>query len=94
MYFIKTLELYEICNHIMLSQTPSQHSEFFQRLGLPMLYQCQDQMGNISRLDACLNKWEQSLPPSLRYHDTQDSSYGSMRREALYLRSRYVTPPP
>lgn len=47
-YFVKTLELYEICNHIVLLQVPSQHTEFMDSLGLPLLYEPYDQINAIS----------------------------------------------
>lgn len=90
-YFVKTLELYEICNHIVLSQVPSQHNEFIENLGLPLLYDCHDQIKNISRLDACLNRWEKSLPPALIFEQSAAAGGEAFtHRKAIHLRFRYA----
>lgn len=90
-YFVKTVELYEICNHIFLSQAPFQHNEFIENLGLPLLYEGQDQIKNISRLDACLTRWEQSLPPPLVCEDSAAKEDITTYRKAVYLRFRYTS---
>ncbi|KAJ3494601.1 hypothetical protein NLG97_g3970 [Lecanicillium saksenae] len=89
-YFIKTLELYEICNHIALSQAPPQHNEFSENIGLPVLYKHRDQMKNICQLDECLTKWEKSLPPSLICDHSVAKTDVSAYRKANYLRFRLL----
>lgn len=74
-YSIKMLELDEITNHIILSQV------------LPRLYQNID-LNAILRIDNCLNKWEDSLPPSLQFHFVNDGNENGLDLQQVNLRLR------
>ena len=86
-YFAKTLELYEIGNRIMLSQAPA-GSAFGDRLGLPRLYRNDEYFGTVVQLEACLNKWESTLPQSLRPATYQGNTNAILYRQAVILRLR------
>ena len=86
-YFTNVIELYEISNHIMLSQAPA-CSSLGDRLGLPRLYQNEDHFGIVVQLDACLNKWEDSLPKTLRYNPSHGDGNAVLLRQGVALRLR------
>lgn len=86
-YFTKMLELYEIVNHIMLSQATS---NFGDKLDLPRLYQDNDSFGTVVQHDACLDKWEKSLPRLLRHDASQKSTNNVLYKQSLILRLRLL----
>jgi hypothetical protein len=86
-YFPKMLELYEIANHTMLSQL-SACTSFSDRLGLPRLYQNEDDDTIAMKLDVCLRNWEKSLPPSLKFDAAESSEYGILERQRVMCRLR------
>jgi hypothetical protein len=86
-YSMKTLEIYEICHHIMLSQV-STGSNLADRLGLPCLYQSEHYFSNTLQLDTCLNKWEKSLPESLRYNSSELPNDSNLYGQSVMLRFR------
>lgn len=88
-YFTRTLELYEVSNHIMFSQPPA-CSSFGEGLGLPRLYQNEEYFGTVLQLDACLNKWEKSLPQSLRVDISQGGGDDVSHRQGVILRLRLL----
>ena len=59
-YFTKTLELYEITNHIMASHMPV-YSSFTDALGLPRLYPNHDYLSTAVKLDGSLDRWKRNL---------------------------------
>jgi hypothetical protein len=79
------LELYEIVNHVMLSQV---NNSFADNLDLPHLYQNDENFGVAVQHDACLSKWEKSLPLSLRLDVSQGNTEDVLYRQALILRLR------
>jgi hypothetical protein len=86
-YFTKMLELYEITNHIMLSQTSS-HNSIADRLGLPHLYQDEEYFSTATKLEASLNKWDKSLPRSLRLENSQGDVSDDLFKQRVILRLR------
>lgn len=86
-YFTKMLELYEIANHIMLSQV-SVSSNFADSLGLPRLYQKDEYFGTALQLDLCLNKWEKNIPPSLRPDIFRADADDVSHKQGVLLRLR------
>jgi hypothetical protein len=84
---MKTLELYEICNHIMLSQV-SACSVVANRLGLPRLYQHEDYFGTAVQLDNCLSRWEKELPRFLKHDFFQAEVEDTLQRQRVTLRLR------
>jgi len=86
-YFTKMLELYEIGNHIMLSQTPAR-SSFGDKFGLPRLYGNDESFGTVVKLENCLIKWESTLPQSLRPEIYEGNIDEVVHRQAVILRLR------
>jgi hypothetical protein len=86
-YFTKGLELYEITNHAMLSQTSSHHS-LAVKLGLPHLYQDEEYFITAVKLEASINKWDKSLPRSLRLDSSQGDVGDDLLRQRVILRLR------
>jgi len=86
-YFTRMLEVYEIANHIILSQTPPENN-FGDKLGLPRLYQNEDPFGTLVQLDACLDKWEKSLPQPLRLGTSQGNPDDASNRQGVLLHLR------
>ena len=86
---MKTLELYEIGNHIMLSQV-SASCTITNRLGLPRLYQNENYFGTALKLDGCLDRWEKNLTPSLKYDIFQVGVDDTLQRQRVTLRLRLV----
>jgi hypothetical protein len=85
-YFTKMLELYEISNYTMLSQSPAGSS--LDTLGLP---RCQNlgYFDSVVQLDSCLDKWDKRVPEALRL-GSQGNSDETSYRQAFLLRLRYV----
>lgn len=75
-YLAKTLELYEIGNHIAISH-PSTGSKVAARLGLPTLYPSKNYYSTVLQHEACLDKWENDLRQDLGY-DTFESPTNSV----------------
>ena len=88
-FFMKTLELYEICNHIVLSQV-SVCNTFANRLGLPRLYENEDYFGIAVQLDNCLSRWEKDLPRLLRHGILEVGVDDALQRQRVMLRLRLV----
>lgn len=86
-FFAKTLELYEINNHIMLSQI-SPSSSVTNRLGLPRLYRDEKSLEIALQLDDCLDKWDKGLPFSLKYDPSKLDADDSCHRQQVMLRLR------
>ncbi|KAK3297918.1 fungal-specific transcription factor domain-containing protein [Chaetomium fimeti] len=87
-YLTKTMELYEISNHISLSHLPLR-SSLPEKLGLPPLYRFEDHFSNVSRYDACLDRWAESLPRSLRYNHIDGRVHPISYKQALLLQLRF-----
>ena len=85
--FMKTLELYEIANHVMLSQV-SACSSTTNRLGLPRLYENGDYFGTAVQLDNCISKWEKELPQLLKHDSFQVGVDDTLLRQRVMLRLR------
>jgi len=85
-YLSHMVELYEISNHIMLSQLPP--SSVMDMLGLPRMYQNQEYFVTAVQLDACLNKWEKGLPGALRVDVSESSVSDSSQVQGIILRLR------
>jgi hypothetical protein len=81
------LELYEIINHIMLSQTSS-HNSVAGRLGLPHLYQDEEYFSTAVKLEVVINKWDKSLPRSLRLDSSQGDVGDDLFKQRVILRLR------
>jgi hypothetical protein len=64
----RVFELHEIGNQIQLAQTQIRNRATFV-LGLPRLYQQDEYHAVAVQLDACLNKWESSLPNDWKAHN-------------------------
>ena len=86
-YFTKMLELYEITNHVMLSQMSS-HNSVAARLGLPHLYQDEEYFSTAVKLEAAINKWDKSLPRSLRLDSFQGDVGDDLFKQRVILRLR------
>jgi hypothetical protein len=86
-YFTKGLELYEIINHVVLSQTSS-HNSLAGKLGLPYLYQGEEYFTTAVKLEASINKWDKSLPRSLRFDSSQGDCGDDLLRPRMILRLR------
>lgn len=87
LYSTKMIELYEISNHIMLSQE-SGRGGFVARLGLPTLYHNNEYIGTALQLDACLKKWEKSLPQDWRADIDRGNADNALSRQGVILRFR------
>lgn len=85
-YLTKIIELYEISNHIMISQTPP--SSVTDMLGLSRMYQNQEYFVTAVHLDTCLTKWEKNLPQSLRLDVSESNVYNNSQVHAIILRLR------
>lgn len=72
----------------MLSQV-SAGGSVADKLGLPGLYQHDEPFSNTTRLDACLNQWEKSLPQSLRFDDTLGDDADNIS-QAVHLHLRLL----
>lgn len=81
------MELYEISNHISLSHLPLR-SGLPEKLGLPPLYRFEDHFSNVSRYDACLDRWAEGLPQSLRYNHIDGLVDPISYKQALILELR------
>ncbi|KAH8891153.1 putative fungal-specific transcription factor [Thozetella sp. PMI_491] len=88
-YLTKCMEVYEITNHIMLSQT-SMHTSFADKFGLPRLHQNEEYCALSMKLENCLNKWHQTLPQSLTLDATWESSISLSNPRALMIHLRYL----
>lgn len=86
-YLTRTMELYEISNHISLSHLPLR-SGLPEKLGLPPLYRFEDHFSNVSRYDACLDRWAEGLPQSLRYNHIDGLVDPISYKQALILELR------
>ena len=86
-YFTRTLELYEIAHHLMLSQV-SPGNSLADRLGLPRLYKSEEYVANILKLDNCLSKWEKNLPNSLRYDMRKTYTSSPLYKQNVILHLR------
>ncbi|KAH7410874.1 putative fungal-specific transcription factor [Cadophora sp. MPI-SDFR-AT-0126] len=63
-YFTKVLEIYDISNHITLSQVPSSGASEA-RLGLSVLYNKDDYYSTVMRFESCIDRWQKGLSRSL-----------------------------
>jgi hypothetical protein len=86
-YFSKLLELYEISNHVMLSQTATTGG-FADKLSLPRLYQNDKYLSRAVKLDLSMHKWEKSLHRSLRLDESQGEAGDASHRQRVILRLR------
>ena len=82
-HLARGLELLELGNQIQLAQTQTRNS-LAARLGLPRLYQQDEYHAVAMQLDACLNKWENSLPSDWKLENLQKVADRTSRAE-LYL---------
>jgi hypothetical protein len=87
LYFAKTIELYEIAGHIMLSQGSSSGSSL-DWLGLPRLYQNHEYFTTAAQLDRCITKWEKSLPSVFKGDIFQGGADDVWNRQRFILRLR------
>jgi hypothetical protein len=81
------LELYEITNHVLLSQMSS-HDSIAYRLGLPRLYQDEEYFSTATKLEASINKWDKNLPRSLRLDSSQGDVGDDLFKQRVILRLR------
>jgi hypothetical protein len=88
-YLTKTMELYEISNHISFSHLPLR-SSIPDHLGLPPLYRLDDHFSNVSRYDGCMDRWADGLPQSLRYNHLDRRVDPISYKQALLLRLRFL----
>jgi hypothetical protein len=88
-YLTNTMELYEISNYISLSRLPIRNG-FPDKLGLPPLYRFDEHLSNVSRFDACLDRWANGLPQSLRHGRVDGRVDPLSYKQALLLQLRYV----
>ncbi len=87
----KLVELYEISNHIMISQEA--RSSLAERLCLPRL-STSDTFGTAIQFETCLNDWEKSLPQSLKLDNFQEKRMDVSYRRAIMVQLRYVKSDP
>ncbi|AEO67154.1 uncharacterized protein THITE_10741, partial [Thermothielavioides terrestris NRRL 8126] len=88
-YLAKIMELYEVSNHISLSHM-AVRSNVPDKLGLPPLYRVDDHFSNVSRFDACLDRWADSLPRSLRHGHVDARVDPWSYKQALLLQLRLI----
>ncbi|PYI02721.1 putative fungal-specific transcription factor [Aspergillus sclerotiicarbonarius CBS 121057] len=85
----RALELHEISNHIQLAQKQTRNS-LAARLGLSRLYQ-QDEYHTVAvQLDACLNKWEETLPSELKMRTLPNVADRMYQAEGYLLHLRLL----
>ncbi|KAI1378154.1 putative fungal-specific transcription factor [Hypoxylon crocopeplum] len=89
LYFAKTLELYEFSSQIMLSQLPA-GGAFAAKWNLPRPYLHDDPLAAAMQFDACLTKWEKSLPESLRFDSYQGNYDGTLLSKRVTFRLRLL----
>lgn len=82
------MEVYEISNHITLSQIPRRN--FLDTLGAPPRFQLEDHISNVAKFDACFDRWASDVPEALRYRKADGHSDRISRKQALVLQLRYV----
>ena len=84
----KSLEGYEITNHVLLSQMPPR-SNLAEKLGLPRLYHNDEYYCNIAmKLDACVDRWHKSIPQPLRLETARGGADRDVHLRALIMRLR------
>ncbi|KAH8689408.1 putative fungal-specific transcription factor [Talaromyces proteolyticus] len=83
------LELHEISNHIQLAQTQVRNN-LAAKLGLPRLYQQDEYHAVAVQLDACLTKWENSLPSNWMLENLQSVVDRTSRAERYLLHLRFL----
>lgn len=88
-YLTNTVELYEISNYILLSRLPIRNG-FSAKLGLPPLYRFDEHFGDVSRFDACLDRWANALPQTLRHGRVDGRVDPASYKQALLLQFRYA----
>lgn len=81
------LELYEISNHIMLSQSNSSSSSG-ERLGLHRLFRNDEYLSDVIHFDACLDRWEAGVPNMLRIEECRGDGDPDVYRQAAILHLR------
>lgn len=82
-YLTKSIELYEIFNHIIEAQAPAPTMAANDRFGLAVLYRPEDQLSTVSRLDTSLTRFEDSLPESLKYATALEQPLAMRQQAAL-----------
>jgi hypothetical protein len=87
-YLTKTMELYEISNHITLSHFPLRSLP--DKLGLQPLCRFDDPLSSVPRFDACLERWANDLPQSLRYSEIDSRADPISYKQALLLQLRFL----
>ncbi|KAK4042018.1 hypothetical protein C8A01DRAFT_44909 [Parachaetomium inaequale] len=87
-YLTKTMELYEVSNHITLSHFPLRSLP--DKLGLQPLCRFDDPLSNVPRFDACLERWANDLPQSLRYSQVDSRVDPISYKQALLLQLRFL----
>ncbi len=87
-YVTKSLEGYEITNHVMLSQLPPR-SSLAEKLGLPRLYHNDEHYCNTAmKLDACVDRWHKSMPQPFRLEIAREGADRVAYVRAFLLRLR------
>ncbi|KAF7557540.1 hypothetical protein G7Z17_g533 [Cylindrodendrum hubeiense] len=89
-HIVRRLELHEIGNQIQLAQAQTQNG-LAARLGLPRLYQQDEYHAVVMQLDACLNKWENSLASDWKFDTLQNVVDRTSRTDRYLLNLRCVT---
>jgi hypothetical protein len=84
-YFYKMLELYEIANHMMQSQTATSKS-LGDELGLPRLYQNDEYFATAVKLDASLQKFENTIPSLAELSGTEIDDVSRTQVLVIWLR--------
>ncbi|EAW06502.1 putative transcription factor [Aspergillus clavatus NRRL 1] len=88
-HFTHGLELHEIGNQIQLAQTQTRNG-LVARLRLPRLYQQDEYHAVAVQLDACLNRWEDSLPSDCRLQNLSQVVDRTARAERYLLHLRLL----
>ncbi|KAI8689372.1 hypothetical protein NCS56_00200600 [Fusarium sp. Ph1] len=85
--FTRALELHEIGNQIQLAQTEDRNN-LATRLGLPRHYQHDNYPTVAVELDACLDRWENSLPSDWKLQNLREVADRTSRAERYLLHLR------
>lgn len=88
-YAVHGIELHEISNQIQLAQVQTRNKVALE-LGLPPFYPQGEYQTAAVRLDACLKKWEHSLPIDWQFERLRSIPDRIARGRAFFLHTRYV----
>lgn len=84
---MKTLELFEICNHIVLAHVSVGNSAAC-KLDLPRLYHNEEHCATVMQLDTCLSKLEKNLPQVLKHDIFEPNVDDTLQSQRVMLRLR------